>query len=64
MFAEISPVDVFVERLMAIRDASGGQLYTGIEILHLDSAVWVDVPRQRTFASQHTFCLLAVFRIY
>ena len=48
MFQFKSPWDVFIERIKMITDDSGEPLYTGIEAIELDSALWVDVARPRT----------------
>ncbi len=52
-----SPLDLFIEKLREVRDTSGKPFYTGIEILHLDTIVWVEVARARTAAGVHQVCL-------
>lgn len=42
-----SPLELFSERMMALRDSDGRPLYTGTAAVKLDSQEWCDVHRPR-----------------
>jgi hypothetical protein len=44
----MSPLDLFIQRLKAILDQQGQPFYEGIEVIEVDSSLWVDNSRPRT----------------
>ncbi len=48
---ESTPADKFHKELSSIIGDDGQQVYTGIEVIHLDAAVWVEMSRPRILAA-------------